>query len=190
MASKKTTSAASSETADPGTDVGVYTDEEMDAELVAATANRTAAYVTERGFGPNSIELVQYIAARALDSRDLNVVILEQLSERLLHAQSPADILTPFEPTKGEEYHGKTVEILSTEFLESDFAEGFPWYVSLQIRESATGPTSAITIGGEKLVMQCAAMDRLDMWPAVVRIHRADTPTKSGFYPLELRPPV
>lgn len=168
-------------------DLSDMDDETVSGEVMEAAANRLAVYVDERGYGPNTTELVQYIAFRSLDSSDLNVVILEQLAAKLLDAKSPDDILTPFDPTHGEQLYGKTIEILSAEFLESDFSEGFPWYASIQFRRNATGPTEAATIGGEKLVMQVAALAKAEMLPMVVKVYRAEKPTKSGFYPIELR---
>lgn len=155
--------------------------------MAEAAAIRASQFIGERGLGPNATELVAYIASRAVDTADLNVVILEQLADRLLNATTPEDILTPFDPNKGQDYIGETLIVTGATFLESEYSEGFPWFVSLQITLEGTGGQTVVTVGGEKLVMQVAAFDRLNAWPQRLRIHKATKATKAGFYPLELR---
>lgn len=153
-----------------------------------AAAARVAAYLSQRDFGPNTQALVAYIAERAVDTADLNVVILEQLSERLLAATTPDEILMPLDPKGCEEYLGRPLQIEAASFLESDFSEGFPWYTSLTVTVLDTGESAVITIGGEKVMYQVAAFSYHDAWPVTCVIHRRTRATKAGFYPLELRP--
>ncbi len=116
------------------------------------------------------------------------MVILEQLATRLLSAETPQDILTPFDPQGCEEYIGIPIEISGVTFLESDYTEGFPWYASLPVTVVDTGETKVITVGGEKVMYQVAAFDMNDAWPVIVKIRRAVKATKGGFFPLDLVP--
>jgi hypothetical protein len=156
--------------------------------VVDESAERAAAFVTARGFGPNTINLIGYIAEVAVDTADLNAVIVEQMAARFATATSADDILDPFGTIKGEDLLDKPLYVTSCSFMESDIAEGFPWYVGLATVDQSTGRTTVVTVGGEKLVMQAGALDRAQAWPVMCRIHRADRPTKGGFYPLELLP--
>ena len=171
-------------TAQPGTDLDVV----IDGEIIAA-AERASIFVSDRGYGPNTIELVMYIASRSVDEMDLNVVIMEQLSARLLAATSPEEILQPFEPQQGKMHYGKPLWVTGSTFIESDY-EGFPWYVSLSATVPATKESFVVTVGGEKVVMQAAAFERSQQWPCYLRICESEKATKAGFHPLELRPAV
>lgn len=189
MARKATPEPVSSEQETPGTDVSTVDEQDVvQAEIVLA-AERAANFVATRGYGPASTALVMYIAEKAVDESDLNVVITEQLAERLLSAQSADDILLPFDPVQGKTKLGQPIYIEGCTIIESEY-EGFPWYVSLRCKVPATGETYVLTTGGEKVVMQAAAADRAGQWPLYCKLVQTDKETKAGFRPLELRPVV
>lgn len=158
--------------------------------VIVDEARRAAEYITKRGYGPNTIELVQYIAANAADTNELNTVIIEQMAVRMLAAEEPDEILDPFGTVKGQLLFDKPLWVTGCVFLEGGYGEGFPWYVSLSVTDQVSGTTQVVTIGGEKLVMQCAAFSMHEAWPQMVAIHQSDKPTKAGFRPLELRRPT
>jgi hypothetical protein len=168
----------------PVTDVAVP--DEMDEEVRAAV-QRAANFVVQRGYGPNTTRLIQYIAGRSVDEADLNAVITEQLTERLLNATTAEDILTPFDPEKGEAYFDRPIIVHGMTFIESDY-EGFPWYVSLEFTLPGQDKKSVLTVGGEKVIMQAAAAEANGLLPLYCRIHKATKATKQGYYPLDLRP--
>ena len=210
MASKRTAPSGSGESAtmaslrnygsDDGSEVGVEYDsreplmppssnvERVEGDVVREVAERTAQFVLDRHYGPNTTELVMWVAANALDTADLNRVIIEQMAIRFADATSIDDILDPFGTVKGQDMLDKPLWVTACTFLESDAPDGFPWYASLVHTDPDTGRSTVVTVGGEKLVMQAAAITQRDAWPQRVRIHKADRPTKAGFYPLELQP--
>src|SRR5437867_5890003 len=49
--------------------------------LPATEAERVQKWVTHRKYGPSMTKITQYIAANALDTADLNAVIMEQMAE-------------------------------------------------------------------------------------------------------------
>lgn len=151
-------------------------------------AARALAFIDERKLGPKISELVGYIASRAVDTSDLNVVILEQLADRLLAAESPEDVLTPFDPLHGQDYIDVPLQIESVQYLESDYSEGFPWFASLSVIIAGTGEEKVLTIGGEEVLYKLAALDMHDAWPVVAQLTRKKKPTKQGYYPLDLKP--
>ena len=162
------------------------------AEVITGTAvdeavARTAAFVESRRYGPNTVDLVMFIAANALDTADLNQVIIEQMATKFAEATSPDDILDPFGTIKGNTMLDRPLWVIDCQFLESDMADGFPYYASLMVQDTESGRNTVVTVGGEKLVMQAAAMTRAGGWPQWVKIHQSDKPTKAGYYPLELR---
>ena len=190
MSTKPTTAADSSEApARPGM-LDVIGPDGLPTIDPAAAAGRAVEFVQRKGYGVHTTAIIAYIAERAVDTADLNVVILEQLSEKLLNAGSVDEILMPFEPSGSERYLNQPIQINGAGFLESDYTEGFPYYASLQITVVATGEDAVITIGGEKVMYQVAAFDMKEAWPIVCRISKRTKPTKSGFYPLELLPAV
>lgn len=168
------------------TDVEVIDHEEIDPQIQAAV-ERAGRFVVERGYGPNTTRLIQYIAGRAVDEADLNAVITEQLTARLLAATSTDDILTPFDPEKGEAYFERPIVIHGMTFIESDY-EGFPWYVSLEFSLPGQDTRSVLTVGGEKVIMQAAAAEANNLLPLYCVIHKSTKATKAGYYPLDLRP--
>jgi hypothetical protein len=187
VSQNKTTKAASSDLVATGDEDGrdVLQGDIIDGSV--ESARRAAALIIDRGYGPATTEIIRYIAGAAVDTADLNAVIIEQMNARLLEAESAQDVLDPFGTIKGQDVLEKYLLVTGCAFMESDQAEGFPWYVSLSVEDKATGRTYAVTVGGEKVVMQAAAIDRKGMWPAAVKIHKSERPTKSGFYPLELQ---
>lgn len=180
----------------PGTDVEApehQTDIEQAHDVadgvIVATARRAAELIEARGYGPATVKTIHYVAERALDTADLNRVIIEEMNRRFVDASTVDEILDPFGTIKGADYLGKPLEVLGVEFLESDIAEGFPYYVSMRVLDRQSGKTRVLTVGGEKLVMQAAALDAHNAWPQVLAIYEADRATKAGFFPLELRRP-
>lgn len=170
----------------PGTDVSEVDDE--DAESAVVYGQKVAQFVIDRKYGPNTVELVQWIAGSSLDTRDLNVVIIEQMAARFAQAETADEILDPFGTVKGQDMLNRPLWVTGCTFLDSDMAEGFPWYASLVVTDQETGRSRVVTVGGEKLVMTAAALSRQEMWPQAVKIVRSDKPTKAGFYPLDLVP--
>jgi hypothetical protein len=177
---------SSDPTVEAGTELATFEDPELD-ETIRRAVERTAAFVTERGFGPNTTRLIQYVAGRSVDESDLNAVITEQLAERLLAAATPEDILTPFDPEKGAAYLDRPIVVHEVTFIESDY-EGFPWYASLTFSMPGQDSRSVLTVGGEKVVMQVAAAEANGLLPLYCRLHKAEKATKAGYFPLDLRP--
>lgn len=161
---------------------GVVTD------LTQAAAARAAEYVGRKKLGPSMTQIVMYVAAKAVDTAELNTVISEQLAVRILNAQSAADIFDPFGTTRDKDFVGKNLHCEGVMFLESDKAEGFPWYVALDVRDPQTGSLAPIIVGGEKLVPQVAGLDMHDAWPQTIRIE--STRTRGGFDVYGLVPPM
>lgn len=156
---------------------------------IEAAAQRAGNFIATRGFGPRTTQLIVYMAQQAVAEADLNVVITEQLAERLLNASSVDDILQPFDPEQGKAHYGKSLLIMGCSFIESDY-EGFPWYVSLECKRPGSGEMFVVTVGGEKIVMQAAAAHMHNAFPMFAMIYQAEKATKAGFHPLELRPGV
>jgi hypothetical protein len=177
------------DTAEPAADEQQVTEVAVpdDPELTAAV-ERAGNFVLAKRYLPSTVDLVMWIAANAFDTADLNRIIIEQMTIRFANAESADEILDPFGTVKGQDILDRPLWITACTFLESDLAEGFPWYASLVHTYEDTGRSQVITVGGEKLVMQAAAMTRKDGWPQRLTIHKADRPTKAGYYPLELRP--
>lgn len=156
-------------------------------DMSQAAAKRAGNWVKEKGYGPNMTQIIMYIAAHAVDTADLNAVIMEQLAAKILTAESPDEILDPFSTVKGKDLMGKPLDVRSCQFLESDQADGFPWYVSLMALNPQTGGEEPVIVGGEKLVPQIAGFDMRDAWPQVVQINSRTT--KQGFTVYELVKP-
>lgn len=150
-------------------------------------AQRAANYVQEKALGPSMTQIIVYIAGKAQSTAVLNAVIMEQMAERILNAESPDDILDPFATLKGRDLLGKPLNIVGCRFLESTEAKGFPWYAALEVRDPQTGGIIPVTVGGEKLVPQAAGFDMRDAWPQVLAIHESEQTTSNGFKVLELR---
>lgn len=155
-------------------------------EQALAYGAKVAAFVLDRRYGPNTVALVQWIAEQSLDTRDLNVVIIEQMAARFAEAETADEILDPFGTVKGQDTLNRPLWVTACTFLDSDMAEGFPWYASLVVTDQASGRSRVVTVGGEKLVMTAAALSRAEMWPQMCMIKKSDKPTKAGFYPLDL----
>lgn len=154
-------------------------------EMTQEAAARAAAWVRGKGYGPNMTQIIQYIAANAQDTAELNAVIMEQMAIRIINAESPEEILDPFATVKGEDLVGKSLEVRACMFLEGDKNEGFPWYTTLTVYDAHANREFPVTIGGEKLVPQVAGFDMHGAWPQVVKI--TEFKTRAGFtgYQLE-----
>ena len=162
-------------------------DEAM-AKMTKEAAARAANYVAAKKAGPAMTQIIGYIAAKAVDTAELNTVISEQLAVRILNAQSADDIFDPFSTARDKDFVGKPLYVEGCMFLESDKGDGFPWYVALDVRDQKTGALAPIIVGGEKLVPQVAGLDMHDAWPVVIQIE--STETRKGFIVYGLVPPV
>jgi hypothetical protein len=170
---------------DSGQDVATVAPQTAQARY--ATPAKVAEWVRERGLGERTRDVIVYIASKVIDTGDLNAVIMERLMARMLDSDDADAVLDPFGTIKGQDMIGKPLNVVGAEFLEGDFEESFPWYVSLMVQDPATGGVMPVTTGGEKLVLQAAVLDMKEKWPLMVKIVQSDKPTRSGYYPLELR---
>lgn len=165
-------------------------DGEVVDDFAATMAAQAAQYVALKGYGPKMTEVIRYIAGRALDTAELNSVIMELMADRILNASSAEEVLDPFGTMKAAQLYGKTLWVTACQFLVSDVGEGFPWYAALTVQDPKTREQQVVTVGGEKLVPQVAAFDMRDAWPQALRIMESEKVTKAGFRVLELRSPV
>lgn len=153
-------------------------------ELTQAAAKRAADWVSTKGYGPNMAKVIQFIAANAVDTSELNAVIMEQLAIRILNATSAEDVYDPFGTVAGKDIIGKAITVDSVTYLEGDKNEGFPWYVSLMVRNPQTGGHDPVIVGGEKLVPQVAGIDMHGGWPVVIQIGANKTRAGNDVYEL------
>jgi hypothetical protein len=152
-------------------------------------AQLAANWCRVKNYGPNMITIIQYIAAHAVDTAELNAIIMEQMAIRILNATSPDAILDPLGTLKGKEHLDKPLTVTSCQFLTSTVGEGFPWYAAFNVEDPQTGATDVIIVGGEKLVPQAAGLDMHDAWPRTLRIHEGEKETSNGYKVLELQWP-
>lgn len=157
-------------------------------DLTREAAAKLAEYVQRKNVGPNMTQILMYIAAKAVDTAELNTVISEQLAARILNATNPDDIFDPFGTTRDRDFVNKPLNCEGVMYLDSDKSEGFPWYVALDIRDPQTGNLAPVIVGGEKLVPQVAGLDMHDAWPCVIQI--GTTTTRQGFTVYGLVPPA
>lgn len=165
--------------------------EPIDAQVIDMTreaAERAALWVQARKYGPNMAQLIAYIASKAVDTSDLNAVIMEQMAIRILNAESPDEILDPFNTLKGADLMDRPMWVEKVMYLESDKTEGFPWYVSLDVRDPNTGQIKPVIVGGEKLVPQVAGLDMHEAFPMNIKI--SSRTTRAGNTVYELVPVV
>jgi len=179
--------------ADP-VDQQVAVPESMYDKVGAATENiseeearKAAEWVRAKRYGPAMTTIIGYIAAHAMDTQDLNSVIMEQMALRILNAQSADEVLDPFGTMRGEDLYDKPLMITGVQYLISDIGgEGFPWYCAVEYDNGVGGKSVAI-VGGEKLVPQLAGLDMHDGFPRLCRIHAGKT--RAGNTILELQLP-
>lgn len=174
--------------------------EETERETAASSAGRDVTvpedmaalatdYIKAKGYGPKMSQIIGYIASKALDTSELNSVIMELLAERILDAESPEAIADPFGTVAGKDMYERPLFVTGVTFLVSTQGEGFPWYVALDVTDPRTRENAVITVGGEKFVPQVAGMDMHDAWPRAIIIHESDKPTASGYRVIEMRIP-
>lgn len=157
-------------------------------DLTQEAARRAAAYVNKVKLGPNMTTILMYVAAKSVDTAELNTVISEQLAARILNATSPDDIFDPFATARDKDFIGKNLWCEGVMYLDSDKTDGYPYYVSLDVRNRETGNLEPVIVGGEKLVPQVAGLDMHDAWPCMIRI--GSTKTRQGFDVYSLIPVV
>lgn len=149
----------------------------VDGELIEPTPEQRAAmaraadYVRGKGLGDGAATLIAHIAGSAVDTQELNVVIIEQMANRILNASSAAEVLDPFGTVHGRDLLNKPLWITGCQFLESTVdGDGFPWYVTFEVQDRATGQSVPVTVGGEKLVYKAAGIDLHGGWPIAAMI--------------------
>jgi hypothetical protein len=158
-------------------------------DMTQEQARVAAEWVRMKRYGKAMTTIIQYIAANALDTSELNAVIMEQMATRILAASTMDDILDPFGTVKGKDLLDKPLYVAGCQFLISTVGQGFPWYVAFEVVDQQTDSRQVVIVGGEKLVPQAAGLHMHNVFPCYVRIHENEKETSAGYHVLELQLP-
>lgn len=112
----------------------------------------------------------------------------EQITKRLLTAESLDDLLSPQEAEKADDWIGKAIEVHGGRWMRSDYDEGAPVYLLIDAVDVESGERVLITCGARNVMAQVMRMHQQGWLPAKVKITRARRASKAGFFPLWLEP--
>lgn len=111
--------------------------------------------------------------------------IERRLFERMINAASLDELLTPATVTKSEDVLDRPMTLHAVHFNESDFADGTGLYAIMDV--TLDGKREAVACGARTVCHQLLVMLKNEWLPARVQLWKSDKPTKSGYYPMELR---
>lgn len=108
------------------------------------------------------------------------------IAERILSAGSVEEVLTPGEARHARELLDTPVTVHAVHFNQSDFEDGIGFYAVVDVTDTESGDTFAVTCGGRNVMAQLYQLARLNALPCDVRFTQARKPTRAGYWPLWL----
>lgn len=138
-------------------------------------------------YGPAMMAVVQWCADNvAFDDAD-SFAAMNSMVERMLLAESPAQVLEESATIDAKTVLDKPFIINNIRVAESDFNEGFPYYILFDATDPVTKAPAVISCGGFMVVAQVMKLTIEEAWPMVVKFMTSKKPTKAGFSPISLR---
>lgn len=123
--------------------------------------------------------------------------IMEKLSEQdegdisgiiaaIINADDVDGLDSPWQSAGMKKFKNHAIRIDSMKRMDSEYADGLPYYLLCEGTVLATGEHQAFTTSSVSIMAQLlVAWDR-GLWPIVVYPRVARKPTKKGYYPMHL----
>lgn len=124
--------------------------------------------------------------ARSLPSDDPQEVE-ERILRSLLTATTAEDILRAGEAMPATEVLDIPLTVMAIRGTESSYEDGSEVYLHVDAKIISNGDQVTFHCGARDVIVKLIRLDQLHMLPIDAVIHKADKPTKAGFYPLFLR---
>lgn len=117
--------------------------------------------------------------------------IAREIVAQLLSAESDEELESMGAATGWRELEGVPMQLSGFHWRPSSFDEGAPVYFVVRATRLDTGDKIVLTTGSQNVLAQLANMAKRGTLAGAIReLHRAETPTANGFYPLWLRTPA
>lgn len=162
---------------------GGVTAEVIQAEIIPSTGEMIP-------LGPASTKVIQYCADHVSVGDADTAAAMEDMIRQVMASATPDEVLADQMTVPAQDILGKTIQVSGVRFGETEFAEGFPYYVLFDCSYGTPMRSHVVTCGAFKVVAQAVAMDMIGDWPQVLMFSQADKPTRSGYRPISLRRPV
>lgn len=104
----------------------------------------------------------------------------------ILGATSLDDLDAPWNSAGLMEYVHKELTVLGIRRAESDFADGFGFFLLVDVVDPDTGGRKTLTTGSTAVVAQLVKVQALNAYPITVIPRIPDRPSKSGNFPMHL----
>jgi hypothetical protein len=105
---------------------------------------------------------------------------------QIINAEDSDGLDSPWQSAGMKKFRNHAVRIDSIKKLESEFAEGLPFYLLCEGVVLETGEYQALTTSSVQIMAQILVAWDKGLWPLTVYPRVATKPTKKGFYPMHL----
>jgi hypothetical protein len=137
--------------------------------------------------GPRTAQLHDLMRAKASETGDVAAQAMEDMTGRILDAESLDALMADDEPLDAEDILGVPMQLWGTKVNESDFVDGMPFYCVIEAKRLDTGEDVIVTCGAWKVAAKLLKADRMKWFPFVVTFEKAAKPTRQGYYPLDIK---
>ena len=136
--------------------------------------------------------LIDWCASYADEDDDSTAEGLARIIREVLEAEDMAGVLSAKLPKHARDVLGVPMQLNGFKLVESDFEgeDGFPWYAVMEVQYGNPPEPHVVTCGGVKILAQLKRLSDLGEIPCGIKIEEKAKPTKNGFRPLSLVPPM
>lgn len=138
-------------------------------------------------FGPALMDLVQWCADKVSVNDQDEWAAMEAMVAEVMASDTPDAVFREGLTIKAEDIVGTPITIMGFRVAETDFSEGFPFYVLLDVMIGQPPTKRVVSVGAFKVLAQIRRLDDLGEWPQVCTFTQPKKPTRNGHFPLSLK---
>ena len=138
-------------------------------------------------FGPALMDLVQWCADKVSVNDQDEWAAMEAMVAEVMASDTPDAVFREGLTIKAEDIVGTPITITGFRVAETDFSEGFPFYVLLDVMIGQPPTKRVVSVGAFKVLAQIRRLDDLGEWPQVCTFTQPKKPTRNGHFPLSLK---
>lgn len=136
--------------------------------------------------GPAVQRLIASLAEEIDHNAGENLGVYEDIATRIERAQTVDDVLRDDSPIDADDVLDVTLQLWGVSINESDYRDGLQAYVALRVIRQDTMEDAVVTCGAFKVVAKALKLQRMNMFPVMVKITQGKRQTKAGNTVLDL----
>lgn len=121
------------------------------------------------------------LAERGLLAVQSGSEVADMISERILSAETIADVFKSQTMQKSDDWIGAVIEVTDVRWNESTIEESAGIYAVVTATDTKTGEQIMFTTGARQVIAQLYKCDKQGWLPVTVRLCEAQKPSKAGY---------